>query len=53
MERVMPTFDLNRPLAALDQDGTLIAVIEMRQSRWLVGGWVPGLEPAAPRRRAI
>jgi hypothetical protein len=29
--------------SSLDQDSTLIAVIEMSQSRWLVGGLVPGL----------
>ncbi len=28
----------------LDQDGTLIAVIEMSQSSWLVAGTVPGIE---------
>ena len=35
--------DLSRSLTALDQDSTLIAVIEMSQSRWLVGALVPGL----------
>ncbi len=35
--------DQSRSLVALDQDSTLIAVIEMSQSRWLVGGLVPGL----------
>ncbi len=35
--------DLSRSLAALDQDSTLIAVIEMSQSSWLVGGIVPGI----------
>lgn len=35
--------DLSRCLAALDQDSTLIAVIEMSQSSWLVGGIVPGI----------
>ena len=33
--------DLSRSLAALDQDSTLIAVIEMSQSTWLVAGIVP------------
>ena len=32
-----------RCLAALDQDSTLIAVIEMSQSSWLVAGIVPGI----------
>jgi len=36
--------DLSRSLAAFDQDRTLIAVIEMSQSNWLVAGLVPGLE---------
>ena len=35
--------DLTRCLAALDQDSTLIAVIEMSQSSWLVAGIVPGI----------
>ena len=35
--------DLSRSLAALDQDSTLIAVIEMSQSTWLVAGIVPGI----------
>ena len=36
--------DLSRSLTALDQDSTLIAVIEMSQASWLVGAMVPGLE---------
>src|ERR1700687_2060510 len=36
--------DLSRSLAAFDQPTTLIAVIEMSQSSWLVAGIVPGLE---------
>jgi transposase len=35
--------DLNRCLAPLDQDHTIIAVIEMSQSSWLVAGVVPGI----------
>ena len=35
--------DLNRCLAALDQEHTIIAVIEMSQSSWLVAGIVPGI----------
>ena len=34
---------LNRCLAPLDQDHTIIAVIEMSQSSWLVAGIVPGI----------
>ncbi len=36
--------DLSRSLVALEQDATLIAVIEMVQSSWLVAGVVPGIE---------
>jgi len=35
--------DLSRSLVALDQDSTLIAVIEMGQASWLVAGIVPGV----------
>jgi transposase len=35
--------DLSRSPIALNQDGTLIAVVEMSQSSWLVAGIVPGL----------
>src|SRR6201997_4633402 len=36
--------DLSRSLVALDQNSTIIAVIELSQSSWLVGGVVPGIE---------
>src|SRR6516225_12194170 len=42
MER--PMNDLSRSLTPLDPDSTLIAVIEMSQSSWLVAGIVPGIE---------
>src|SRR5215469_7865836 len=35
--------DLSRSVVALDQDSTLIAVIEMGQASWLVAGIVPGV----------
>jgi transposase len=35
--------DLSRSLTALAQDNTLIAVIEMSLSTWLVAGIVPGI----------
>jgi transposase len=35
--------DLSRSLATLEQNRTVIAVIEMSQSSWLVGGIVPGI----------
>jgi transposase len=36
--------DLSRSLVAFDQDSTIIAVVEMSQSSWLVGGVIPGIE---------
>jgi transposase len=35
--------DLSHSLLPLDQDSTLIAVIEMSQASWLVAALVPGL----------
>jgi hypothetical protein len=44
-ERPMAKFDdLSRSLVALDQDSTLIAVIELSRSSWLVGGIIPGVD---------
>jgi transposase len=37
-------FDASRSLTALEQDSTIIAVIEMSQSKWVVAGLVPGVE---------
>src|SRR6516164_4005627 len=39
-----PPNDLSRSLVPLDQDSTIIAVVEMSQSSWLVGGVLPGIE---------
>jgi transposase len=36
--------DLSRSPAALDENSTLIAVIEMSQSSWLVAAIIPGVE---------
>jgi transposase len=36
--------DLSRSAISLDHDSTLIAVIEMSQSSWLVAGIVPGID---------
>jgi hypothetical protein len=36
--------DLSRSLVALDQNSTAIAVVELSQSSWLVGGVLPGIE---------
>jgi transposase len=35
--------DLSRSLVVLEQDSTVIAVVEMSASSWLVGGLVPGI----------
>ena len=42
--------DLSRSLVALDQNSTIIAVIEMSQSSWLVAGMLPGIE-RRPRKK--
>jgi transposase len=36
--------DLSRCLVSLEQDSTLVAVIELSQSSWLIAGTVPGIE---------
>ena len=41
--------DLSRPLVALDEIA-VIAVVEMSQSSWLVGGVLPGIE-RQPRKK--
>ena len=42
--------DSGQSLVALDQDSTVIAVVEMSQSSWLVGGVLPGIE-RQPRKQ--
>jgi hypothetical protein len=37
-------FDASKSLATLEQDNTVIAVIEMSQSKWLVAAVVPGVK---------
>lgn len=39
-----PNFEPSRSLVALDQPKTLIAVVELSLSTWLVGGIVPGID---------
>src|SRR4051812_31331 len=41
---------LSRSLVALDQNSTIIAVIEMSHSSWLVAGMLPGIE-RQPRKK--
>ena len=36
--------DLSRSFTAFEQDSTLVAIIEMSLTSWLVGGIVPGIE---------
>jgi transposase len=47
MELPMPQqprrFEASRSLTALEQDGTIIAGIEISQSKWLVAALVPGV----------
>jgi hypothetical protein len=37
-------FAASRSLTVLDQDSTIVAVIEMSLSKWLVAALVPGVE---------
>src|SRR5580700_6502778 len=54
MERPMQKLnDLSRSLTALEPDGTLIAVIEMSLSSWLVAGIVPGVERQPVKKLAV
>src|SRR6202163_190615 len=48
--RPAPGQALSRSLVALDQNSTIIAVIEMSQSSWLVAGVLPGIE-RQPRKK--
>jgi len=41
---MLEPFNPSRSLAALEQDSTVIAVIEMSQSRWLVAAVIPRIE---------
>src|SRR5580704_8395259 len=42
--RPSPGQALSRSLVALDQNSTIIAVVELSQSSWLVAGVLPGIE---------
>jgi transposase len=54
MERPMQKLnDLSRSLTALEPDGTLIAVIEMSLSSWLVAGIAPGVERQPLKKLAV
>src|ERR1700680_1695667 len=45
--------DLNQSRIVLKQDSTLIAVIEMSQSSWLIAGIVPGVERQPLKKLAV
>jgi transposase len=54
MERPMQKLnDLSRSLTAHEPDGTLITVIEMSLSSWLVAGIVPGVERQPLKKLAV
>src|SRR5260221_8599408 len=54
MERPMQKLnDLSRSPNPLDPDGTLIAVIELSLSSWLVAGIVPGVERQPLKKLAV
>src|SRR5689334_13220384 len=48
--RDAPAERLEQVLVALDQNSTIIAVLEMSQSSWLVAGMLPGIE-RQPRKK--
>src|SRR5262245_52510643 len=53
MERPMSqAFDASRSLTALEQDSTIIAVIEMSQAKWHVAAVVPGVARQPLKRLA-
>ena len=45
--------DMSRSRTPLVQNSTLIAVVEMSQSSWLVGGIVPGVERQPLKKLAV
>src|SRR5881227_484614 len=45
--------DLSRSLTALERSGTLVAIIEMSLSSWLVAGIVPGVERQPLKKLAV
>src|ERR1700720_1503999 len=54
MERPMQKLnDLSRSPSPLDPDGTVIAVIELSLSSWLVAGIVPGVERQPLKKLAV
>src|SRR3954462_3314399 len=53
MECPMPQRDdLSRSLVPFEQDGTLVAVVELSRSSWPVAGRVPGIGPPPLKKLA-
>ena len=52
MSRNTRADDLSRSLAAFEQHTTLIVVVEMSKSSWLVAGLVPGIERQPKKKLA-
>jgi transposase len=42
--------DLSRSVIAFEQNSTLVIVVELSQSSWLVAGVVPGIERRPPKK---
>ena len=42
--------DLSRSLVSFDQETSLIVVVEMSQSSWLVAGMIPGVDRLPPEK---
>ncbi|BCH26955.1 hypothetical protein [Mesorhizobium sp. L-8-3] len=43
-------FDASRSLTALEQDNTIVAIIEMSKAKWLIAALVPGCK-RQPRKK--
>jgi transposase len=52
MSRNILADDLSRSLAAFEQHNTLVVVVEMSKSSWLVAGLVPGIERQPKKKLA-
>ena len=44
--------DSSRSFVALDHNSTIVAVVELSQSSWLVGGMLPGIERQPRKKKA-
>jgi len=49
---MLQPFDASKSLTTIEQESTVIAVIEMSQAKWLVAGVVPGVERQPLKRLA-